>query len=365
VLGGIFWGDNVVWEPVEPGAAEPFYDAVAAAAGYDTRIAVRVAEGGPERPGFETVDARPGRELHGPEPLLRALDLRCQAVERGLLLFDGLDVMVEHWGAIAAEQFFVRCCPRLLELGAVAYWTLPPPGAHPRLRRAVDDVTQCIFSTGGDRLRIDKAQGRPPGVEGHVFHLRIVGDQPQLEAAPMAARVGAAMRAARLRRRLSESELAGLAGISPSAISDAEGGEQVLPLETLLELADKLDLTLDELLRGDLSSGYRLGRRAYRPRGRIGPGDERVPLLDDPRTGMRAYLVRLPPSGTVAPHLTHEGLELVAVASGLVQVMLTTGSPVLRGGEVLLVEDTSITGWRNIGAGEAALFWILRDLGRS
>jgi transcriptional regulator with XRE-family HTH domain len=361
VFGGLFWGDNVVWDAAEPGAAEPFYAAVAAAAGYETRIAVCVGEDGAERPGFEVVDARPGREHHDPEPLMRALDLRCQTAERSLLLFDGLDVMVQQWGAVAAEQFFVRCCPRLLELGAVAYWTLPPAGAHPRLRRAVEDVTQCIIAVGDDFVRIDKAQGRPSGVEGHLFRLQIVGDRPQLTAAPMAARVGAAIRGARLRRHLSESDLAQLAGVSPGAISRAETGEEVLSLETLLDLAEKLDLTLDELLRGELSVGYRLGRPPYRARGRIARGEERTPLLDDPETGLRAFLVRLPPSATVAPHLTHEGLEFVAVASGLVQVLLATGSPVLRGGEVLLVEDTSITGWRNLGADAAALFWILRD----
>jgi transcriptional regulator with XRE-family HTH domain len=361
VLGGIFWGDNVVWEVAVHAAAEPFYAAVAATAGYDMRICVRVGENGSGRPGFELVDARPGRELHQPEALLRALDLRCQDGERGLLLFDGLEVMVEKWGAVAAEQFFVRCCPRLLELGAVAYWTLPPASAQPRLHRAVEDVTQCIFSVGDSRVRIDKAQGRPPGVEGHVFSMELADGRPQLAAAPMAVRIGAAMRGARLRRQLSQSDLADLAGVSAATIAQVEGGEHVLPLETLLGLADRLDLTLDELLRGEAVAGYRLGRRHYSPRGRVARGSERIPLLDDPETGLRTYLVRLPPHGTVAPHLTHQGLELVAVVNGLVQVLLATGTPVLRGGEVLLVEDTSITGWRNLGADAASLFWILRD----
>ena len=79
---------------------------------------------------------------------------------------------------------------------------------------------------------------------------------------------------------------------------------------------------------------------------------------------MRSYLVRIPPGATAEPHLRHKGIELVAVAGGLVQVLLETGSPVLRAGETLLAEDAPMTGWPNLGAGDATLFWILATRAR-
>jgi hypothetical protein len=54
--------------------------------------------------------------------------------------------------------------------------------------------------------------------------------------------------------------------------------------------------------------------------------------------------------------MAHKGTELVAVASGLVQVVLANGRPVLRRGKVLLVETTTIERWRNLGAAEATCF---------
>ena len=42
-------------------------------------------------------------------------------------------------------------------------------------------------------------------------------------------------------------------------------------------------------------------------------------------------------------------------------MLLEAGGPVLRGGETLLAERTAVLGWRNLGEGEATLFWILRD----
>ena len=44
--------------------------------------------------------------------------------QRVLLLFDPLEAMAALWGAESAGHFFARCCPMLLELGAIAYWSL-------------------------------------------------------------------------------------------------------------------------------------------------------------------------------------------------------------------------------------------------
>jgi len=179
-----------------------------------------------------------------------------------------------------------------------------------------------------------------------------------LEAAPAAARLGAALRGLRVSRHLSQADLARLAGVSPSAISQAERGRRGLSLETLLDLAGKLNISLDELLRGDVAPGYRLARRDDP---RLAESDRPAPLLDDPRTGLRAYLVRLSPGGSASPDFSHKGVELVTVASGLVQVLLASGSPVLRQGEALIADRSGVSGWRNLGDREALVFWILQD----
>lgn len=84
-------------------------------------------------------------------------------------------------------------------------------------------------------------------------------------------------------------------------------------------------------------------------------------LLDDPQTGLRCYLIRLPVKGTSELGFTHKGIELIAVASGLVQVVLATGRPVLRQGEALLAERSGISAVRNLSDSEAVVFWVLRD----
>jgi transcriptional regulator with XRE-family HTH domain len=361
-LDGLYWGDNVVWEHGDDAAVNSFYRALAGLAGeYDYAAYVAMAGGGARAAadlGLELIDARAGGPLAKPQTLLDAVRARCVGGRRNLLLFDPLERMHELWGGEATAAFFTRCCPMLLEVGAIAYWSLSRAPELDRVRRDVEDVTQCVIMLADGRLRIAKAEGRPAGVQGSVWHYKSTVQPPALERAPAAARLGAALRSLRMQRQLSQAELAAIAGVSASAISQAERGQRGLSLETLLELTGRLNITVDELLLGEIAPGYRLGRRddpSARPTGRP------APLLDDPEAGLRAYLVRLGPGDDGTPQIAHKGSELVAVVAGLVQVLLTSGRPVLRAGEVLLADRSSIAGWRNIGARPAALFWIIRD----
>jgi len=359
-LNGLFWGDNVVFQVADRAAAHAFYRAVAATdVAYDRRLFIRLQDTSPTYPGFDVLDARPRSKLAQPAPLLHAVFERCQGAQRALLLFDGLDAMAARWGGDIAARFFSACCPQLLDLGAIAYWFMPTRDDQVGLRRTVEEVTQCVFLVDQERLRVAKAEGRPPGVTGSVFRWSQLDGVPVLTAAPIVARIGTALRAARLQRNLNQTDLARMADVSSSAISQAERGHRGLSLETVLALSTGLNVTVDELLRGEVATGYRIGR-GRRRRGGADSGDP-IPLLDDRGAGLRAYLVRLPRRGSAEPHITHKATELVAVASGLVRVVLETGRPVLRSGEALLVDEAPIVGWRNLGVGDATIFWILRD----
>lgn len=361
-LGGLFWGDNVVWELGAGTAVEPFFRAVTRGADvYDAvdyvALATPAAEIAAAYPGVGLIHAYSGSALGSPGRLLDELDRRCHPGRRNLLFFDPLDTMVARWGSEATRRFFAACCPRLLELGVIAHWALDAD-TDPGLRRHVDEVTQCVLAVTRDRVRVAKAEGRPPGVEGSVFRYRIEDGLPLLEPAPVSGRLGTALRAARIERGLSQADVARLAGVSASAISQVERGQRGLSLETLIELTGKLHVSLDDLLRGDRSPGYRVGR--LREAARDGRGQPHA-LLDDPEQGLRAYVVQLAAGASGRPHLAHKHVELVAIGQGLVQVQTSGGPAVIRRGETLLADEAVVEGWRNIGESEALLFWIVRS----
>jgi transcriptional regulator with XRE-family HTH domain len=147
-----------------------------------------------------------------------------------------------------------------------------------------------------------------------------------------------------------------MVGVSPSAISQAEAGRRGLGLDTLLSLTEALGMGLDELLSSAPDSAYVLARRD-RTAARRGI----TPLLDDPRTGLRAYLVLLGPGDRGEPPALHKGVELLVVATGLVQLDIGDEGPVMRAGDAVLATRVPVRGWRNLVAQPARLFWILRD----
>jgi transcriptional regulator with XRE-family HTH domain len=363
-LDGLYWGDNVVWvwEGSEP-HQELFYDAIAQRRDDFGVTGYVVASSDPAEitarwPWIEILDARADTPAASPRQLLEAVHRFCSRAPRPLLLFDSLAPLADRWGMRIASGFFGHCCPMLLDLGAIAYWSVPGASSYRSMHREIEQVTQCIIVVGEGRLRISKAEGRPPGAQGQMFRYSVKDGGLHLQPTQAAARVGAALRAYRLRRDLSQSDLARLAGVSPSAISQVERGERGLSLETLMALSRRLNVTLDELLGGEVTPDYRIGRRhglGSAPAGSI------LPLLDDAEAGLRAYLVSLPRSATVEAPFTHKGAELVGVVSGLVQVLLSSGRPVLRRGETLLASRRGIDGWRNMGEGDAQCLWVLRD----
>jgi transcriptional regulator with XRE-family HTH domain len=364
-LDGLYWGDNVVWvwEGSEASSQGLFYDAIAQRRDAFGRTGYVVVSSDPAKvkarwPWVEILDARTGTPNASPRGLIEAVRQFCTHARRPLLLFDSLEPLAGRWGLRTASDFFGRCCPMLLDLGAIAYWSVPGANQYRTLHREIEQITQCIIVVGEGRIRISKAEGRPPGAQGQLFRYSVQDGTLQLEPAKAVARVGAALRAYRLRRELSQSDLARLAGVSPSAISQVERGERGLSLETLFALAGRLNITLDELLGGEVTPDYRIGRRHG-----VGdaPGASVTPLLDDAEAGMRAYLVSLPRSATVEVPFTHKGTELVGVVSGLVQVLVGSGRPVLRRGETLLASRRGIDAWRNVGDSDAQCLWVLRD----
>ena len=363
LLGGLLAGDNVVWVTTSQGVVATIEQAFLSEGRlrgepctYVTTDLAPATLRAKLGTGLRILDARPGRTLADAMALeTRILDDARQ--DPGRVVIDSLDAFVRRSGRNRTLGLFSRVCPQLYDLGAIAYWRVSRPVAGAALLDGIAKVTQCVLELGGSHLRVVKAEGRP-GVEGRLLHVRPGQDgSPRFEQEKALGRVGAGLRRVRQERRLSQADLARLAGVSPSAISQAEAGHRGLALDTLLTLAEALGVGLDELLAVKSAGDYVLARRD-----RLGgPPEGTVALLDDDTAGLRAYLVQLGPAERGAQPVPHKGVELILVASGLVQADLGSATPVLRAGDAVLATRASVAGWRNLLAEPARLFWIIRD----
>ena len=361
LLGGLILGDNVVWvlENIDVGRhlEEALLHEVAArgeqafyvTAGSDpARLQARLGAG------VTVMDAR-ARGRYGDAAVLEtAIIEAARANPPGYVVIDGLVQFARRWGTARAIAFFSRVCPRLFDLGAIAYWRAPRAELGSAFIDQVTSVTQCVLEVGRTHLRVIKAEGRPAAVQGHLLRIDFTDGVLRLEDERVG-RLGQGLERVRRERNLSQGDLAALAGVSQSAISQAEAGRRGLSLETVMLLSERLGMGVDDLLATAPSGGYVLARR---PRTLV---EANTSLLDDPKAGLRAYLVRLEPGESGAPDLLHKGAELVVVASGLVQLTIGSDTPVMRVGDAALATSVAVSGWRNLMNAPALLFWVLRD----
>lgn len=358
LLGGLYWGDNVVWQ-LDRVPVEPFYRAIASLSGvFDTKTVVSLgaAVNTYGVPGLAIVDAGPGSTLSQPTDLLREIHRLCHSRGRRLLLFESVDSMVRSWGAHDTREFFARCCPLLLEVGAIAYWTMSVRQTPPPVQEAVQAVTQCVLRVDERRVHVIKAEGRGETVSGSVLHWHEEAGRPVLSPPEIVGRVAASLRAVRRDRKLSQHDLGDLAGVTASAISQVERAERGLSLATLVRLSGALGVTIDGLLRGEDPGSYRIGRRTDDPLRGL---DHTLTLLDGTESDLRIDLVHLDAREAGGVTADGAGTGIVAVARGLVQVRVAGKTPAIRHGEVLVARAERIEGWRNLGQTEAVLFWIV------
>jgi transcriptional regulator with XRE-family HTH domain len=363
LLGGLIPGDNVVWAADDPA----IFDVVEAGlmrTAHDRRLRLIYvsADRSPAQVARQSehdvtiFDAR-ARGKHGDAAVLeQALVVAARESPTLCVVVDGLDVFSRRWGDAKAAAFFGRLCPRLFDLDAIAYWRAPRPGVSRKVMDRISGVTQCVVEYNGGGLRVAKAEGRPVAVQGRLVRTQIVSGELVVEAERALGRLARSLERLRRERHLTQTDLARLAGVSASAISQAEAGRRGLSVDTLLVLAERLGITVDELLAVTPPAGYVLARRERR-----GSHPAISPLLDDPKAGLRAYLVRLTGGESGQPPKAHKGTELVLVAGGLVQLELGSDTPVLRAGDAALATTVPLSSWRNLTAEPAALFWIVRD----
>jgi transcriptional regulator with XRE-family HTH domain len=358
VLGGLYWGDNVVWQ-LDRAPVEPFYRAIASLSEvFETKTVISVGASVNTYgvPGLTIIDAGPGRNLAQPAELLHELHRLCHPRGRRLLLFESVDRMVRSWGARSAREFFARCCPLVLEVGAIGYWTMNVRETSSPVQAAVQAVTQCALRVDERSVRVIKAEGRDDSVRGSVLHWHEEAGRPIIAPPEIAGRVAASLRSVRRARTLSQHDLGDLAGVTASAISQVERAERGLSLATLVRLSAALGVTLDDLLRGEDPGIYRIGRRADDPQRGL---DHTLTLLGGSGSDLQIDLVHLDAREPGRPTETRSGTGIVAVVSGLVQVNVAGQTPAVRHGEVLVAESEQIEGWRNLGGAEAVLFWIV------
>jgi transcriptional regulator with XRE-family HTH domain len=143
--------------------------------------------------------------------------------------------------------------------------------------------------------------------------------------------VGPRLRALRVQRDVTLSDLAGITGISVSTLSRLESGKRRPTLELLLPLAQAFQIPLDELVNAPETGDPRVRLRPVVRNGRTF-----LPLTRRPG-GLQAFKLVIPPEDPLLPYepRTHEGYEWMYVLAGRLFLQLGSRRLDLGPGEVV------------------------------
>lgn len=347
---GLAFGDNIVWVIDDEQWSAPLIDAYVDSS-PEPVLTVCLADPAscshPDQSGhihFEpnaSGDNIPGAILELPiEPGTR-------------LVFERVDDLVARFGANGAVQIYRDTCPRLFDRGAVAYWFAGTSMVSPAVVDGIARIAQCVFEIRAGQLRIIKAEGRSRRLQGATAHVTNGPDGVIVSREHVVGRLGEGLRRTRAERNLTQAQLASIAGVTPAAISQAETGRRGLSLDTLVVMCEALQIGIDDLMGTGRGPDPQVARRD-----RLAPPADAIPLFDDPRDGMRTFLLRIEPSGSATPPLDHRGAEMVLVADGLVLADMGDSTPVLRAGDALRATTTTLRRIINLDDREARVFWI-------
>ena len=287
-------------------------------------------------------------------------------------VFDSLTGMQDIWeGEEEILRFYSRSCPRLYELGTVAYWIVEEKAHSAQLKARINQIAQVAvelsLKRGKSTLTVLKAGNRQPALINQPSRfwcdgMTITFDTEKTPAGP--AEIGRRLKQLRQKQGLSQKELARLVGVTPSTISQVESNSIYPSLPALFKMAEVLGVQIGSIFR----SGSDAARRT------VFGGDGRdVPFSDLPRGSIQGktllpadfdgraepYLVEIPPKKKLGAHFfVHKGEEFGYVLSGKLQVVINNVTHQARAGDVIYLTRDTPGQWYNPGPRPVKLLWI-------
>ncbi len=171
----------------------------------------------------------------------------------GRYVFDSLTGMQDLWGdENKTYKFFTYLCPRLYDLGTVAYWILEKDAHSQKFKANLRHITQVVLELykRKDKLWVKalKLEGRPNRdafkphsyeIIGKIISITSSRKEPHFD-------IGTKLKELRIRVGMSQKELAERVGLTPSFISQLESNQITPSLHSFIQICNALGANLSD-----------------------------------------------------------------------------------------------------------------------
>ncbi len=287
-------------------------------------------------------------------------------------VFESLTGMQDLWGGEDnILKFYSHSCPRLYELETIAYWIVEKGAHSSRLKAHINQIAQVAIDLaikrGKSALTIVKAHNRKPRHLNKAEPFWADGMMVRFHterSLPASIDLGTRLKQLRTRQALSQKELAGMVGVTPSSISQIESNLICPSLPALFKMAQMLGVDAGYFFQRDIS-----GQRPIVFSG----GGKRVRFADLPKESIRGYhllpadqaapfepyLIEIPAGKKIPGHFfVHKGEEFGYVLEGELKVTVQNTSQRLSTGDVVYLTRHIPSQWKNSSKKTAKLLWM-------
>ena len=289
------------------------------------------------------------------------------------LVFESLTGMQEIWGGEdQLISFYSHSCPRLYELETVAFWVMEKNAHSARLKALITQVAQVVIELsirrGTTSLTILKAEKRDTENIQKPYIYWIKGRNVTFDLARRTTGgldLGSRVKDLRLKRGISQTDLARLVGVTPSTISQVESNLIYPSLPALLKMAEVLKVEVGSFFK---SSGRVADRIVF-------PAEEarpiRLPALPDKavqtlrltpvdlESKVEPYLIEMNPGESIpGPFFIHRGEEFGYLISGGLEMKIGKKVYAVESGSVVTLTGEAPSAWKNPGPEPARLLWL-------
>ncbi len=282
-------------------------------------------------------------------------------------VFDSLTGMQDLWGNEGdTYKFFTYMCPRLYDLGTVAYWLLEKDAHSQSFKANLRHITQVVFDLYKRRdklyikaLKLNNRQDRE-AFKPHLYEIDgrdVIITFPKREPA---GDIGSRIREIRTRLSISQKELADKVDLTPSFISQLESNQISPSLSSFLQICNALDVNPGQFL-GDKKVGMTswLFRKemVFSSPASLEDGIKMYNITIDER--LSAGIVIFPPGTTLNRHfIYHKTPEFIHILKGELFVTVEDRMERLRTGDSVYLKEFFPSQWWNEGGEEAEILVV-------
>ena len=288
-------------------------------------------------------------------------------------IFDSVTGMQDLWGdEVKTYRFFTYSCPRLYDLNTIAYWILEKEVHTPSFKANLGHITQVALEVsrkdGQLRLKINKAENRysPNMFKSQKFEVwndeitfSEVTERESLD-------LGGKIKSLRLKRGLTQSELAKKTDVTASYISQLERNLISPSIDSLISLSNELQVDPGDFLSLDSADTSRLicRKSQQQPLALAGVKSNTIKcqllIASTENRRMQPMLVTIDPGIEFPDHFfQNKGDEFILIKKGELELDIDGKSHILREGDSIYLDSVMPAMWRNIGEIPVEAIWVL------